>query len=171
MQLERILFFLRLKRIRAQATRLVVGSTAVCEKQLSLISTFLFCLIARPALRLIPSASSSHKNNPLLWFWASKRGSDGAAGGGATPGDVVWGAGGEAGLQAVRAVHADGVRRRAVVRVRQGVQVDVGLGDDPAAELIPPLPLLAQVGVAVARWREDNRQKLRSLRLLTDYLE
>lgn len=71
----------------------------------------------------------------------------------AWPGDVVRGAGGEAGLQAVRAVHADGVWRRAVVRVRQGVQEDVGLRDDPAAEFISPLPLLAQVCVAVARWR------------------
>lgn len=71
----------------------------------------------------------------------------------AWPGDVVRGAGGEAGLQAVRAVHTDGVWRRAVVRVRQGVQEDVGLRDDPAAEFISPLPLLAQVCVAVARWR------------------
>lgn len=69
------------------------------------------------------------------------------------PGDVVRGAGGEAGLQAVRAVHADGVRGRPVVRVRQGVQVHVGLGDDPAAKLIPSLPLFAHVSVAVARWK------------------
>lgn len=65
------------------------------------------------------------------------------------PGDVVRGAGGEAGLQTVGAVHTDRVRGLAVVGVGEGVQEDAGLRDQPAAELCPLLSVVSHVCVAV----------------------
>ena len=67
-----------------------------------------------------------------------------------SPGDVVWGAGRDAGLHAVRAVHAERVEGMAVVCVVEGVQEDVGLGDGPATQVNQSLSVLTRVQVAVA---------------------
>lgn len=50
------------------------------------------------------------------------------------PGDVVWRAGGDAGLDGVRAVHAHGVEGL-VLPVAKGLQVNVGLRGRPGAGL------------------------------------
>lgn len=67
-----------------------------------------------------------------------------------SPGDVVWGAGRDAGLHAVRAVHTERVKAMAIVCVVEGVQEDIGLRHGPATQVNQSLSVLTHVQVAVA---------------------